>query len=114
MVFFIYTKYFTLSQKVMLLLNLCYFYYFFIKMIQKNYKEINILKFKKYFSLFLVLILIFSSIPEFAVLAYQESQIDKTNTEEKTDTSVENLTEVIDERTPYTKTLTDGDRQFYK
>lgn len=72
------------------------------------------LKFKKYFSLFLVLILIFSSIPEFAVLAYQESQIDKTNTEEKTDTFVENLTEVMDERTPYTKTLTDGDRQFYK
>ena len=47
----------------MLILNLCYFYYFFIKMIQKDYKEINILKFKKYFSLFLVLILIFSSIP---------------------------------------------------
>lgn len=61
------------------------------------------LKFKKYLSLFLGLILIFSAIPEFAVLAYQESQIDKTNTEEKTDTSVENLTEVIDERTPYTK-----------
>ncbi|WP_242731433.1 DNRLRE domain-containing protein [Bacillus altitudinis] len=70
---------------------------------------------KKYISVFLVFFLLISSIPEYAVLAYSESknkEILKAN--EATNSPTENLKEITNKRTPYTKTFKDEKGDFYK
>lgn len=73
-------------------------------------------------SKFLIALLIISSIPEFAVMAYSETKEEKSATTqpEDEDITLENLDELEGveelekERTPSTKTYTDGEGQYYK
>lgn len=74
------------------------------------------MNFKKLISVFLVFLLIISSIPEYAALAFSEKNVETNVEKEMTNTpiSTEKMDELKSKRTEYTKTFTNGDGQYYK
>ncbi|MEB7773737.1 hypothetical protein, partial [Kurthia gibsonii] len=72
--------------------------------------------FRKYLSLFLVIILIISSIPEYVALAYSEQKKESLvkQTEDSSNVSTENLEEIKSKRTKYTKTFKGTEGDYYK
>ncbi|RPJ94046.1 DNRLRE domain-containing protein [Rummeliibacillus sp. TYF005] len=72
--------------------------------------------FRKYLSLFLVISLIISSIPEYVALAYSEQKKEALvkQTEDSSNVLTENLEEIKSKRTKYTKTFKGTEGDYYK